>query len=147
MTAKKIKVPEGMLKAAEVEWESTGARSKSSVRGIVEAALRWQSENPIVPSESQAREFWTYFSCLPPSEFIQKCIQKWQREMYDVPVDESGADAVKDLFVDDAWDDGNPWPALKHMKIYNHNVLEAYRRGRDSMRAAGFGDAAMDPKK
>ena len=52
MSEKKIVVPEGMLEAGRSAY-SAYVTAGEGARRILEAALRWLSENPIVPTEEQ----------------------------------------------------------------------------------------------
>ena len=59
MSAGKIKVPDGLLKAflGERDYESYRESNGAHFAGDkeqLEAALRWLSENPIVPTDAQA---------------------------------------------------------------------------------------------
>lgn len=56
MTEKKIKVPEGMLDAAYREAHRRNIHEFDTQLGaILEAALRWLSENPIVPTDEDQK--------------------------------------------------------------------------------------------
>ena len=63
LMSKKIVVPEGMLKAA-IEARYNGKPTPNlihvdQVRVIVEAALLWLSDNPIVPTDEQCEKLST----------------------------------------------------------------------------------------
>ena len=81
-TVSKIIVPEGMLKAfAETKGEGLPAWDRH--RRKLEAALRWLSENPIVPSESEAcRLAMENNSDLGSAEEVIGYITGWQRRMF-----------------------------------------------------------------
>ena len=57
MNEKKIVVPEGMLQEASDAHRRLG-KMGAQILTVLEAALRWLSENPIVPSEEQLSELW-----------------------------------------------------------------------------------------
>jgi hypothetical protein len=95
MTGREIKVPEGMLKAA---WEATRDKMKECLNAAgncrveeltvsrisLEAALRWWSENPIVPTFDQQRQILAECELLGPARVASVsaiCIE-WQRRMF-----------------------------------------------------------------
>ena len=86
MKEKKIIVPEGMLKAAvaAVKIPISGEIVRNQPHDILEAALRWLSENPIVPTTEQimseanrTREF--------EAIMYAQWIGWWQSHMFDAP--------------------------------------------------------------
>jgi hypothetical protein len=111
MTEAKIKVPEGMLEAAHnpcvyelmrlkpglgIGYAAADAPCLTEV--ILEAALRWLSENPIVPTEERAQEMWSakqqYEGHFASWEFVRWGACEWQRRMF-LALDED--EPVKDL--------------------------------------------------
>src|SRR5690349_12436275 len=105
----KIKVPEGMLDAVSVRRvELYGPRSgwaNEFAGQILEAALRWLTENPIVPTREQNRELlrcWTeHVGELDRDEegrvmYPRQIAVEWQRRMF-LPPDPEIPDEVKDL--------------------------------------------------
>jgi len=138
---RKIVVPEGMLKAAR-----EGERYEPyGIHGSLEAALRWLSENPIVPTDKQYKE------CLlavdGPNAMIirmyqegepQKVIAEWQRRMFLTPEPEIPED-VKDLL----WSqplyecDTEFYEAIPNVNL---SILEAYRRGKATTNLDKFKD-------
>ena len=91
----KIQVPEGMLKAACREYpgrnfdyadeESYGVFT----RPILKAALRWLSENPIVPTIKQLEKIWDSqpdsTAEYPYWQKIRETMAEWQRRMFLAP--------------------------------------------------------------
>jgi hypothetical protein len=93
MSDKRIVVPEGMLRAAwhaqlpadnpTFEWDEGDEMSRNFYRRIFEAALRWLSDNPQVPTMEQATEM---------SDSGHPCVldgvwyaTEWQRRMFLAP--------------------------------------------------------------
>lgn len=79
----KIKVPEGMLKAAEEAFGNT-EYEEQIVNRVLEAALRWLSENHLVPTEDQIISDARAISRLDASMHIQ-WIGWWHRRMFLAP--------------------------------------------------------------
>ena len=93
----KIKVPEGMLKAAteHVDMKNyTGSVVFGNIKTGLEAALLWLSKNPIVPSDEQINKLWESWAVpLDPSakglgvygpsrDQIRFTSIEWQRRMF-----------------------------------------------------------------
>ena len=80
-----IKIPEGMLKAAENAALSgmPMPRGGSLLPKILEAALRWLSENPIVPTDEQIHDMYSR-ECEAGISFtlVARFIAEWQRRMF-----------------------------------------------------------------
>jgi hypothetical protein len=87
--SEKIAVPEGMLEAGREAWKN-GLNSdipSTLVRHILEAALRYQSNNPAMPTVDQMEKM-TGWSKINDDLKIHQClivILAWQRRMYDAP--------------------------------------------------------------
>jgi hypothetical protein len=83
---KKIVVPEGMLKAASIRSDVKGLLAIDRLELILEAALRWLAENPVVPTKEQAKDVAQ--SLLPDFEDrdnVERAILvlvEWQRRMF-----------------------------------------------------------------
>jgi hypothetical protein len=142
MSEKRYLVPEGMWHAAE-----HAAECGFTQRQILEAALRWWSENPIMPKDDQLDEM----ICDNPiimkfisdeaedseldaavdkyrvlfSVMLHSLMSEWQRRMFLAPNPEV-PEAVKDLLL--PCDTVIQQPA----KDRNADILEAYRRGKKS---------------
>jgi len=130
---KKIVVPEGMMKAAIFAWRLHPIRGyppEDAVCKAVEAALRWLSENPIVPSEAQLRKM--------EDEVLGKegilmgnrlseigAITEWQRRCFLAPEPEA-PESVKHLLLQGQWD---PMPSRD---VYNQRIIDAYNQGKKS---------------
>ena len=74
MQEKKIVVPDGMLKAA-IECRNLEGIHKRTFEAILEAALRWLSDNPIKPTRHQVTELMV----------IPFMFEEWQRRMFLAP--------------------------------------------------------------
>ena len=120
---KKIIVPEPMLSAAEDSGAGCGSRSCEM---ILEAALRWLSENPIVPTDEQAKLLGkVYASNNFGSDYhdsLKRTVVEWQRRMFLAPEPEV-PEEVKDLL----WD-GQTGEDEEH----NRKIIEAFNRGQKS---------------
>lgn len=91
----KIQVPPAMLTAARNagEWGSrllTGYEHQQ-LEASLEAALRWLSENPIVPTKKQLENLWYESQGKGPEGTIEHCIAEWQRRMFLAPEPEKAA--------------------------------------------------------
>ena len=96
----KIKVPDAMLKAVEASYENRrGAYSENATRADLEAALRWQSDNPIVPSDEQMDALTNAVPYLDSGNgrIFRFVIDMWQRRMYLAPEPEVPKLSVEDV--------------------------------------------------
>lgn len=138
---KKIVVPEGMLKATVVSYNSKtnelGYRyviDRYVMEAAIEAALRWLSDNPIVPTVEQGMSLMNYLSPAGTREwnqamwidFIGAGCAEWQRRMFLAPEPET-PEEIKDLLLSISPTDSRD--AYFRPDIYNERILEAYRRG------------------
>lgn len=87
----KIKVPEGMLEAFHKAENHHGFKWDDVVLDkMLEAALRWLSENPVVPTEEQLDDlikgFTEELDTMQPNEAVPSpsawCAVEWQRRMF-----------------------------------------------------------------
>ena len=135
----KIKIPEDMLHAALLaagaqygfDLNSVGPHIEKDVKVAVEAVLRWLSENPIVPSEVQARAL---VSDGDPYEWplVQEGATEWQRRMFVAPEPEVPEETLlEDLLIKPCCDKSKMTTYVGHPE-HNEHVLEAYRRGQNS---------------
>lgn len=116
MAERKIKVPEGMLKAAYAAWDKQGA-----VDLCVVAALRWLAENPIVPtSHSICAEMHRTINAKGYCCYQSALLAEWQRRMFL----ESETEAISDLL----WHHD---PGGDCNTEHNKQIREAYRRGKE----------------
>lgn len=116
-----IKIPKGMLEAAleGLGIEVVHARRKY-VKAALEAALRWLAENPIVPTDEQAKELWNHPKVLHGSEHYAKAMARdWQRMMFHAPEPEYIGSEELGRF------------CARYQRI-DEAVIEAYRRGKES---------------
>lgn len=129
----KIKVPEGMLKAAlkpfpDNQW---AIREESRMRLHLEAALRWLSENPIVPTSKDLEKIAHNGRFTGEPSASSWCIE-WQRRMF--LVEPEVPEEIKDLLHPTKWQDaaGQSGPTLINPELANEHIIEAFRRGRET---------------
>lgn len=129
-----VKVPEGMLEAAFKAPYSEDV-GDGDVRSILEAALRWLMENPIVPTDEQRAELGRLAPYEDPGngKIHSWVAVEWQRRMFLAPeaiIPEGFPEEVYSL----AWPDvsGVNNPSLT-VKLHNDAVLEAFRRGQKAV--------------
>jgi len=120
---RRIVIPEGMLKAA---WSVVGSNDDEALCSLIlEAALRWLSENPQFPTPEQACSIARYgleFSRAQRFEdnsaaSVQAMLLEWQRCMFLAPAPEI-PEEVKDL-----------WEQAPMGGSAQDAILEAFRRG------------------
>jgi hypothetical protein len=131
---KKIVVPEGMSDAALEAVLAIPMRgnvgSVDRVNGALKAALRWLSENPIVPTNEQYSKLYNELSS-KDAWITYNAVIEWQRRMFLAPETEC-PEAIKDLL--DPWiDPGDPQKATG----INKRIIQAYIRGCNSKRKGG----------
>ena len=87
MSDNKYVVPDGMFKSATDSWGLESDAMRKCTKIILEAALRWQSENPIVPTDRQWYECVNESQKLgyPSNELYAHAAAEWQRRMYLAP--------------------------------------------------------------
>jgi hypothetical protein len=137
MTEKRYVAPEGMLKAAiDAQWNESGAHPsarkilaaeeavKSCVKAGLEAALRWLSENPIVPTDGETKRIWRDTGlCNEVDDSELQCIAaEWQRRMFLAPEPEV-SEEIKDLLLP------NIECGFFKPEVVNERMIECYRRG------------------
>jgi len=115
MSEKKYVVPEGMLDAALVASENP----PYGLGAALEAAIRWQSENPIEPTPEQceriaAERKRTWTTATP--QFCADWISRMYLAELKVP------EAIQDLM----WSEG-----AQNYEEHNEDVVAAYCRGMD----------------
>lgn len=124
----KVKVPDGMFQAA-LKYQDSAIQCSAAL----EAALRWLSENPIVPTDEQILKLQQMFRAIPePGNKQNLMITAFQRLMF-LESEPEVPEMVKDLIWDKtpgAW----PSPVGEHTRIHNEQLIEAYRRGQQSKR-------------
>ena len=116
-----IVIPKGMLKAVADDWSTAQMTIEMRCSSVLEAALRWLSENPIVPTQDFLtamldRDFFGGDSWTDPQVF--KFCEEWQRSMFLEPESEVPEEIIDLLCRGNV--DRNPL------------IIEAYRRGKES---------------
>ena len=126
MSEIRVKVPEGMLKAAcaaNDEYSDEGTN-----RRVLESALRWLSENPIVPTADDVGKILAARSVqgdFPDAGYLAIYVaSQWQRRMFVAPDED---EAIRDLL-------HGPTDLYMRGEDYNYQIREAYRRGRKDSR-------------
>ena len=114
-----MKVPEGMLKAVNTRAKTCKClHCEQNREAVLEVALCWLSEDPIMPSDEQCVEAWNRYdlrASLGKHDF-RDWAAEWQRRMFLAPdLDEP----IRDL-LDKSYD---------HDYDCRDEVREAYRRG------------------
>ena len=92
---KRYQVPEGMLQAAVdsvARQQGMNDATRMHYKTVLEAALRWLSENPIVPTTKQAVEMICKLALTDPDQLpkinqyqTQELVSEWQRQMFLAP--------------------------------------------------------------
>lgn len=125
MSERKIVVPEGMFaRAHNAHCARTGTLSDGGITQVIlEAALRWLSENPIVPSEKQTDALASHFSSSDElfGTFARWFAVEWQRRMFLAPEHEV-PEEIKDLL--------QKFPGFGAAQDARDSIIEAHRRGR-----------------
>ncbi len=144
----KVMVPEGMLKAAiEMmrKWNGyphpdskENASLVRSTTALLEASLRWLSDNPIVPSFEDCIEL--HRSCHSATTVavneIKAYCESWQRHMFlasepDIPEEIKNLLSKFNSF--DQYDDKGIIKLLEDCREeHNKAVIEAFNRGKNS---------------
>ena len=133
MSETKIQVPEGMLKAAVEAVRDRSefgfhfidnkdeARIVAQTQDTLEAALRWLSENPIVPTNEQTQGVCDSIFVGPENLLDPRdAMVEWQRRMFLAPEPEV-PEEIKELV------DSFNVPIYK--LFYKEGLKEAFRRG------------------
>jgi hypothetical protein len=144
MSEKRYVVPEGMLKAVMRQLNpnpSVVASSEAvavymdSLRGSLEAALRWLAENPIVPTEAQLLKMQRERGLVPNgaldwTQAETDWLIEWQRRMFLAP--EPEYPAINDLLqigLTSATLNPTTTNLACTVRQWNDAIREAYRRG------------------
>lgn len=142
MGEKRIVVPEGMLKAViehhparRFLQDDPKLYATTTLEAVLEAALRWISENPRVPTDGQAEEIAleSYYSdpALPDSLLTKIKVNmavEWQRRMFLAPEPNS----LDDLYIfPNQFIPGDLKVDISANDV-NVRINEAYRRGQQS---------------
>ncbi len=118
----KIVVPDGMLKAALDNGYKRFQAVEITV--ILEAALRWLSENPPLPTRLQCEGMWR-----SAENNGDRYCQEWVKQMFLAPEPEV-PEEIKDLL---EWDCNN---GSNYLKKY---IVEAFRRGKKQGLRTAYG--------
>ena len=129
MSEKKIIVPEGMLEAAREEWRN-GRNSdlpSTLVNHILEDALLWLSENPIVPTYEQTETMRRMFRyTTEPLRVYQDVATEWQRRCFLAPKEHP----ILEVWLKDA----DAMGLHNSMKVNFMRLFDqAFQAGRESM--------------
>jgi hypothetical protein len=138
MSDSKIQVPEGMLEAVDRACPSLDYLPAGRKRDILEAALRWLSKNPIVPTKQQALELCQVYRDAGPQgpsflyDMLSVVSAEWQRRMFLAPDPD---EPIRDLLVEkekpvagrEGWWTGKVFSSDE----VNEKIREAHRRGRE----------------
>lgn len=130
---RKIVVPEGMLKAAvdgSVKWCDRDSSDQLSIPqhdAILEAALRWLAENPIVPTQEQIEDVWNFVIkadaktwIYPTLGAVPEAVIEWQHRMFLAPEPPSPLGFLEC----DTCRAKSGWPTLCSGCFHNRQVIE-----------------------
>ena len=125
-----VTIPKGMSEAFHKAENHEGFKWDDAVLdAMLSAALRWLSENPIVPTDGEAKEIWRDTGlCNEVDDDELRCIVvEWQRRMFLAPEPEVPSE-IRDI---DAW---LTVYLGSHPEIENirRNFLLTFRRGQQS---------------
>ena len=129
MSDKKIVVPEGMLEAVVAVSPQADRPSREFAREfyrpLLEAALEWLSEHPIVPIDKEVEEI---LDKVEPyrnwPEMVKRVVEIWQRQMF-IATEPELPEELKTIFKDTS-----KWNGLD--QDTKDATWEAYRRGLES---------------
>jgi hypothetical protein len=128
MAEQKIKVPEGMLDAV-IPLDVSYYRTREARHKILEVALRWLSEHPIVPDDEQMGSMPNHVMTGTGRWCGRELIVEWQRRMFLAPEPDPD-EPIKDLTVSEQ----DEKEGYYRPSEFNRRVREAYRRGREEAR-------------
>ena len=121
MNEKKIVLPEGMLKAAMDDiGERRGTYGGRIIEGALEAALRWLSDHPIIPTDTQMQALWDDSVGAGPFGTAKFAAVNWQRRMF-LASEPEVPEEIKDLML-----------VGVNEEVSNKNIIEAFRRGKQA---------------
>ena len=130
----KYLVPEEGLKAALEAWSvgyegSPTLPMEKRIPTIIEAFIRWQSENPQVPNHEQTIALCKVYETQTERNYCQSVRDvavEWVRRMYIAPEPDM-PEAIKDLLCPVFDHTGHK--GLVEGATHDMGILEAYRRG------------------
>lgn len=128
MSENQIVVPGGMLEAVNSASKTAQIITDERLLEMLEPAIRWLSENPIVPTVEQSSDMMEKF---PVNTSRNVCVE-WQRRMFlardpDYPI----LDLLQPNFFNAVQIVTGEVPT-RHEQQYADAVREAYRRGQES---------------
>ena len=136
MTEKRYVVPDGMLKAAMdsrklISGQVTGWSDALCLQ-VLEAALGWLAENPLMPEPEQwSQLFKDYGKVVSVEDQLKWTLYQWQKRMFLEP-QQTDHDRIKDLLVP-------PKPPFdlteyqwRSAADVDRRILEAFKRGKAS---------------
>jgi hypothetical protein len=145
MSEKRIVVPDGMLEAVEQNIDSCIDIDSCGIWSILAVALRWLSENPIVPTLPQLRAVESAAAHEPigSTGWLSDVLQEWVRRMFLAPEAKVPDEEIGDLLVKAGEEvmslapgargsTGWQWYTPHEAEAHNKAVLEAFRRGQKS---------------
>ena len=100
------------------------ASDENSIHVLLEAALYWLSDNPILPSIKQLNEIFTKVDRGNGGTYIPAYLEEWQRRMFLAP-EPDVPEEIKDLLRQDG-------SVTYVVSEHNTAVLMAYHRGCNS---------------
>ena len=127
MIDRNIVVPEDMLKATD---NMNFHFQRDERKRLIEAALHWLSEHPIVPTTVQCMQIYDTVRGSPVRgggtwDESRECYAEWQRRMFR-ELEPEVPEAIKDLLWDESID------KMCARSRANADIIEAYRRGQQS---------------
>lgn len=139
--SEKIVVPEGMRKSATRAWLESEYEKPDVIRISLEAALRWLSENPIVPTDTQAYDLWQSQilsgKTHSDNELAKLCAVEWQRRMFLAAPEPEIPPEIDPQKCPHRWqakDDLTTAERVIYCElcgwVYSRTALEAFNRGR-----------------
>lgn len=141
VSKRRVVVPEGMLKAAYKAW-SDEIREGYSLPHALELALKWLSENPIVPTIEDVGDIIAGQSFSNYGRAAMHVAVEWQRRCFLAPVDEV-PEEVKDLIqpIPVSGAGADPWKRLP-IDVTNERIIEAFKRGQRTVQEENWGKGA-----
>lgn len=121
MSDKKYTLPQKMVDAA-YQW-CPASFAMPAVIAMLEAAVKWLAENPVIPNDKQLREMCFDGSVnnngTPADAWqITNYIREWQRRMFLAPEPDSLESLLSNV------------PELVEAEKYKRNIIEAYELGK-----------------
>jgi hypothetical protein len=125
LSMSKIVIPGGMREAVNKDVQQAPWLDDGFLLSVLEAALRWLSENPVVPNRIQMQdvEAAAHHEPLHTTKWLSDILVEWQRRMFLAP-EPKIPEGIQDLLYD---------PKDGPTKMgRNDAILEAFFRGKAS---------------